>query len=323
MAASTAGFAEELKPGLREIIGTSFDGRESYYTSLMSVETTDRNYEEYLAATGLPVAVDKAELAPIQSFDPKEGSKVTVTPSVSGIGFEVSEEAWEDDLYQGRGSAIRAAGSGLADSLIEKVELEAHSLYSSDAFDGTITVLPNSQALYATAHTPVTGAMGPNQSNRAATDAALTMTSYRAMLTQFRKYKNDQGLRIPGFTRPEKLVVGPDLEWVAMEIVGNPWRINDEYDYTDATQEGTVAKSDVANVSKGKTSVMVDPYITSATEWYGIAPKNWLKFLWRWRPRMDAFDDRRARAAIFVGYQRFAVAAVHWLGTYASEGDGA
>jgi hypothetical protein len=313
MAVSTS-FAQHLAPGIREIVGTNLAGRVSYYSQLLDVETTTRNYEDYLAAAGLPIASDKPELSPIQSYDPLEGGTKRVTPSVTAIGFEVSEEAWEDDLYQGRGSALRDAANSLADSLAEVVEVQAHRIFNSEAFLTTavpdfLRVLPDNLStisLFNTGHNPVTGGEVSAQSNRPSTDVDLTLTSYRAGLIQFRKWRTDRNLRIPMYTRPRALVVSPDLEYDAMEIVRN------------AMRPDTI--NQVNNVSQNATSIIVSDYIDDADQWILLGQKHYLKFLWRWRPRMDSFDDRRARAAIQVAYQRFTRAAIHWLGTYGSPG---
>jgi len=312
--ANTASFSEHLIPGLKEIVGTALGGRKSVYSRITRVDTSDRNFEEYLAAAGLPAAAIKPELVPIQSYDPLEGSKKRMTHTVYAIGFEVSEEAWEDDLYAGKGSALREAGTGLADSLAETVEIEAHRLYGADSFltsavPSYIRPLPDlatTISLYNTAHGAIAGGEAGTQSNRPATFTDLNVTAYRAALTQFRKWTDDRGKRIPGFTEPALLVCSPDLEWDAREIVQSTNRPD--------------TSNLVENVTRGMTEVVPTPYITDDDAWFVIGRKHFLTFLWRWRPRMDSFDDRRSRAAVFVGYERFDKAAVHWLGTYASQG---
>ncbi len=312
--AVTTSFAQHLAPGLREIVGTNLGGRVSFYSQVCDVETTSRNYEDYLAAAGLPIASDKPELNPIQSYDPLEGGTMRVTPSVTAIGFEVSEEAWEDDLYQGRGSALRDAANSLADSLAEVVEIQAHRLVNAEAFLTSavptfLRVLPDNLStisLFNTAHNPVAGGEAAAQANRPSTDVDLTLTSYRAGLTQFRKWRTDRNLRVPAYTKPRALLVSPDLEYDALEIVKS-------FNRPDTANR-------VENQSQNATSVIVDDYIDDADQWIILGQRHFLKFLWRWRPRMDSFDDRRARAAIHVAYQRFTRAAIHWLGVYGSPG---
>lgn len=304
---TTAGFANHMAPGLRAIIGTNLGGRESFYSKLYNVETSQRNYEDYLAGVGLPIATVKPQGVNIVSYDPVEGTTKRMTPVVYAIGMEVSAEAWDDDLYANKGSAIRDGANGIADSLAERVEIEAHIPWTTVGFGTTVfSVLPDNSAFFSTTHAPITGAQGVTQSNRPTADVDLTVTSYRAGFTQFRKYKNDQGLRIPGISQPVKLIVSPDDEYNAYEIIRSP-------DRPDTANRAI-------NVSPNAT-VVCDPYLSDDTDaWFLQSSKHYAYFLWRWRPMLDSFDDRRARVAVHVGLVRFSAQPVHWLGNYGSPG---
>src|SRR5262245_38547897 len=97
---TTGQVPNHLLPGIREIIGTDLEGREMYYSHLYNVGTSDRNFEDFLAATGLPTAVEKPQGADIQSFNVLEGLTKRLSPVVWAIGAEVTMEAWDDDLYK-------------------------------------------------------------------------------------------------------------------------------------------------------------------------------------------------------------------------------
>lgn len=310
----TSGFANHMAPGLRAIIGTNLGGREAYYSELYNVENTQRNYEDYLAGVGLPIASLKPQGANIVSHDPLEGLTKRLTPVVYAIGMEVSAEAWDDDLYSNKGSAIRDGANGIADSLAERVEIEAHKPWTAEGFLTSAALWPvlpepnsTTVSFFSTTHAPITGAQGVTQANKPTTDVDISITSYRAGLTQFRKYKNDQGLRIPGIAQPTKLIVTPDDEYIALEIVNSP-------DRPDTANRAI-------NVTKGRTRVVCDPYLSDEVDsWFLQSAKHFAFFLWRWRPMLDSFDDRRARVAVHVGLVRFSNAPVHWLGNYGSSG---
>lgn len=307
MAVTTSGFSNHLAPGFREIVGTQLGGRQSFYSQICNVETTKRNYEDYLAGTGVPVAVEKPQGVNISTFDPLEGSTKRFTPKVYAIGMEVSEEAWEDDLYAGSGSAIRDGASGLADSLAEVVEIQAHRPFTAEGFTSTWTVLPDASNFFATSHSPITGGIGPAQANRPATDVDLTVTTYRAALSSQKQIKNDQGLRVPGLIDFTKLIVAPQGIYDAEEIVRS------------SNRPDTMNR--VENVTQNATSIIVDPYLSDdADAWFLQARKHYNMFLWRKRPVMDNFDDRRARVAVMVGLERFTNGPVHWYGNYGTTG---
>lgn len=312
--ATTGQFSEHLAPGLREIVGTRLGGRETIYSQLDNVETSARNFEDYLAGAGLPIATLKEEGDDIVAFDPLEGNKLRISHEVYGIGFEISEEADDDDLYKASGSALTEAGNGLADSLAEVVEIQGNRFFNTEAFATSAVVnfmrtLPDNAStisVFNTAHNPVAGGESGTQSNRSSTDADLTVTSFRTALIQFKRYKNDRNLRVPAVSFPNRMVVPPDLEFDAQEILGNPTRPD--------------SANQIANVTRGKVTLIVNPYMDDTDMWILLAPKHWLTFLWRKRPQMDSFDDRRSRTAVFLGWERFGKAAVHWLGTYGSTG---
>lgn len=306
--AVTGGFSNHLAPGLEAIIGTNLEGRESFYSRYYNVKTSNRNYEDVLAAAGLPIASSKPQGQPITAVDPLEGTTQRVTFPTWGIGMEVSEEAWDDDLYANDGSALRDGANGIADSLAERVEVEAHRPLNAEGFDGsTYTVLPDSSGLFATSHSPVTGGEAAAQANRPSTDADISVTTYRAALITIRKYVNDRGLRIPGFCTAARLILPPDNTFDAQEIVQSKMRPD--------------TMNQVDNVSPGiEILPQGNPYITDTDQWIIQCRMHYLNFYWRWRPRLDSFDDRRSRVAIFVGYERFNVIARHWLGLYGSSG---
>jgi len=309
----TGSFANHLAPGLKAIIGANFMGRETTYTSYYNMGTTNRKFEDYAAATGLPIAVEKPEGVDVQSFDPLESAAAGIgggpagtkrlTPKVYAIGAEVSMEAWEDDLYVNNGSAVREVGNGIADSLAERLEIEAHSPFINGFDTTTFTVLPDASAFIATSHASIVGAQGPAQANRPATDVDLNLTSLRASFIRMRKWKNDQGLRIPAFAKPKTLYVTPDFEYDALELLRS----------TDRPDTANRA----VNVTAGMVNVVSDAYLsdeTSSDMWLVQAQRHFAEFLWRKRPFFDSFDDRRKRIAIFVGLERFVAQPVHWLG---------
>lgn len=301
--------ASHQQPGIREIIGTRLGGRESHYTRMYRVETTRRAYEDFLYGTGLPMAVNKPEGVDIQTFNPIEGLTKRLTPTATALGMEISEEAWDDDLYAGKGSAIREGAEGLADGLAERAEIDAHRPFNTEGFDGTtFTVLPDNSGFFATTHNPIAGGQGIAQSNRPATNADLNVTSLQTGLTAFRRYRDDQGKRIPSASRPVRIEYPPELEFVVPELLKSSNRPD--------------TANRVVNALQGRLQDNgPNPYLDDTDSWFLRAEKVHTIFLWRWRPRMDSFDDRRARTAIHVAYQRYSFGPVGWLGWYGSPGE--
>jgi len=303
---NTGGFSEHLAPGLMAIVGTRLKSRETYYSMFTNKRTTRRNYEDVLAATGLPMASAKGEGDPIISEDALEGNTKRITPEEWGIGCEITQTAWEDDLYSGDGSALRAAANGIGDSLLERKEVEAHSAIFVDGFSSTAyTVLPaNTEAVFDTTHDPISGGEAAAQSNRE--DVDISVSSFRDAMIRFRKWTNDRGYRIPGYATPKLLVGGEDLRYVFEEIVKSTWRPD--------------TANRVENVTKNAVTPMNTPYITDTTDWFIFGDKHFNDYFARSGARFDNFDERRRRVAVFVGWERYKFQCYHWLGVHGAQG---
>ena len=305
--ANTGSFSNHLAPGLVGIIGTELQeqGRKSYYSQFTDEETgPERNYFDYLAASGLPMARLKLENDPIQSVDPLEGTTKRVSYDEWALGFEVTQIAWEDDLYKTKGSALRRAAASLSSSLMERREVEAHRPLGAEGLTATYGVLPDNSTFFSTSHAAITGGEAGVQANRPSTDVALSVTSYRAGRTSFMRYTDDRGNRIPAYTRPVRLIVPPDLADAAAEIINSSNRPD--------------TANLVENVNRGEVSILVTPYLTDTNNWILQGSRHFLKFFRRTKPRFDNFDDRRRRTAIFVAWERYKVVPIHWLGHYGS-----
>jgi hypothetical protein len=307
--AMTGGFSNHLAPGIMAIAGTQARRRngQRFWPNYWKVMNSRRNFEDVLAAAALPVAPQKPEAQAILAVDPLEGNTQRIFHDEWGIGFEVSQNAWEDDLMANKGSALRAASTGIPDSLIERQEIEGHRPFNTEGFDGTFTVLPDASTLFATSHVPIAGGEAPAQSNRPSPDVALSLSAYRTQMINFRLYVNDRGLRIPEFYTPRWLITTENNRFVAEEIIRSP---------TNPTQLNPA----VINASQNMTGIAITPYITVATHWFIQAQNHFMLWLWRRQPAFDSYDDRRRRIAVFVGFQRFSIFPHHWGGMAGSTG---
>jgi len=70
------------------------------------------------------------------------------------------------------------------------------------------------------------------------------------------KFRDDRG-RFLGVV-PDLLVVPPDLQWTAMELLES----------TYWPEEGAAAARLSSNVLKGKLDLLVSPYLTDSNDWF-------------------------------------------------------
>jgi len=66
---------------------------------------------------------------------------------------------------------------------------------------------------------------------------------------------------------PDLLVVPPDLQWTAMELL--------ESRYWPG--EGSVTAKTASNVLRGKLDLMVSPYLTDTNDWFVLSTKGLVK----------------------------------------------
>ena len=101
------------------------------------------------------------------------------------------------------------------------------------------------------------------QSNKGTT--ALSAASLQAAITAMMKFKDDRG-KLLGVV-PDLLIVPPDLQWTAMELLES----------TYWPGEGTVTAKTVSNVLKGKLDLLVSPYLSDTNDWFVLSTKGVVK----------------------------------------------
>lgn len=104
---------------------------------------------------------------------------------------------------------------------------------------------------------------GTGQSNLGTSQ--LSFTALSAAMTAMMKIKDDSG-NIAGI-KPDVLVVPPDLQWTAMELLES----------TYYPEEGTTTEKGASNVLKGKLDLIVSPYLTDTNNWYLLDTSGVLK----------------------------------------------
>ena len=116
------------------------------------------------------------------------------------------------------------------------------------------------KAFFATNHTE--GDSG-TQSNRGST--ALSTTAVQAAVTAMNNFKNDKGK--PALVNPNLMVVPTALQWTAKTIAKSQY----------VPEEGTTTAKIAANVLAGTFDIMVNPYLTDATDWFLFDTKGTIK----------------------------------------------
>jgi phage major head subunit gpT-like protein len=163
------------------------------------------------------------------------------------MGFSITEEAMEDNLYDSLSARYTKA---LARAMAYTKQVKAASLLNTGF---TTFQSGDGVTLFNTAHPTVAG--GTN-SNRPSVDADLNETSLEQAVIDIAAYKDERGLLIAA--RPRKLIVPPSLMFVATRLLETELRV------------GT-ADNDL-NALKSNGSIpggyAVNHYLTDNDAWY-------------------------------------------------------
>lgn len=292
MPAVRQAFDKVIAPGLYKAYADEYDALEARYPDVFHVTDTERAFEEVAITTGLATTPIKPESMDVIMDVPLQVGTVRMVVTGYGLGYEVSKELMDDDLYNVVG---QPASRFLAQSGRDTEERQAWALLNGSF---TTTTSYDAVSICNTAHT-LKG--GGTYANRPSSAQALSFTSLQASLERHKLMVNERNLKVR--QRPEKLVVPIQLGWLADEILGSSQKPQTADNTTNVLAAGKVG------LSKFECE-----YLTSTTAWWTISPKHKLMFFWREKPNFDKDYDKKARCAFFMNFFRFGTAAFDWRG---------
>ena len=99
MAISRAQMLKELLPGLNALFGLEYEKYEDEHTLLYETESSERSFEEEVKLSGFEAAPVKDEGAAISYDAAQEAFTARYNHETIAMGFAITEEAMEDNLY--------------------------------------------------------------------------------------------------------------------------------------------------------------------------------------------------------------------------------
>jgi len=215
MAISRAQLQKELVPGLNKLFGLEYAKYPEEYKMVFDIENSDRAWEEELKLSGFGLAQTKAEGAGIVYDNAQEVWSARYTHEVVALGFAITEEAIEDNLYDALAARYTKA---LAKSMSDTKEIKAASVLNN-AFS-TSYLGGDGQPLLDTDHPTVSGMQN---ANKPAVAVDLNETAIEDMSIQIQKWVDERGLLIA--CRPKKLMIPVDLSFTAERLLKTQMRV--------------------------------------------------------------------------------------------------
>lgn len=301
MAISRAQLLKELLPGLNALFGLEYAKYGEEAAEIFETESSDRSFEEETKLSGFGAAPVKNEGAAISYDNAQEAWTARYNHETISMGFSVTEEAIEDNLYDSLSARYTKA---LARAMAYTKQVKGAAILNN-AF-AAATTYGDGQVLCSTAHPLVSG--GTN-SNRPTTGADLNETSLEAAVIQIAGWTDERGLLIAA--KPRKLILPADLQFVATRLL--------DTDLRPGTADNDInALRTNGSVPEGYS---VNHYLTDTNAWFLLTDvPNGLKHFVRtpMQTSMDAdFDTGNSR---YKARERYSFGVSDPLGVFGSPG---
>ena len=238
MAISRAQLLKELLPGLNALFGLQYDTYDQQHKEIYETETSERSFEEETKLSGFSAAPVKNEGSAISYDNAQEAWTARYNHETIALGFSLTEEAIEDNLYDSLSARYTKA---LARAMAYTKQVKAAAVLNngfSAAYTGGDGV-----ALFSSAHPLISG--GTN-SNIPSTPADLNETSLEAAVIQISLWTDERGLLIAA--KPKKLVVPSSLQFVATRLLETELRVGTaDNDINAIKNNGSIAEGYCVN----------------------------------------------------------------------------
>jgi hypothetical protein len=302
MAISRAQLLKELLPGLNALFGLEYARYGEEHKEIFETETSERSFEEETKLSGFGQAPVKNEGAAIAYDNGQEAWTARYNHETIALGFSLTEEAIEDNLYDSLSARYTKA---LARAMAYTKQVKA-AYVLNNAFTGSGVTYGDGKVLCATDHPLVNG--GTN-SNRPTTGSDLNETSLENAVIQIAAWTDERGLLIAA--KPKKLVAPPALQFVATRLLETELRV--------ATADNDInALKNNGSIPGGYT---VNHFLTDPNAWFLLTDvPNGLKHFVRtpMQTSMDAdFDTGNAR---YKARERYSFGVSDPLGIFGSPG---
>ena len=209
MTINRAAIARQLVPGLDAIFGLSYKDVDAEHKPLFDMGTTERAFEEQVLMSAFGTAPVKNEGSALQYDDASEIYTARYTTETVALGFAITEEAFEDNLYD---TVAKLKTKSLARAMGNTKQAKAAAVINNATTNAAPWLGGDGQPLASTTH-PTLGA--GNLSNL--TTADLSEAALEAGIIAVTLFVSDRGI-LTG-TQPRSLHLPAALRFVGHRIL--------------------------------------------------------------------------------------------------------
>jgi hypothetical protein len=301
MAISRAQLLKELLPGLNALFGLEYARYGEEHKEIFETETSERSFEEETKLSGFSAAPVKNEGSAIAYDNAQEVFTARYNHETIALGFSLTEEAIEDNLYDSLSARYtKALARAMAYTKQTKAAAILNNGFDTDYAGG------DGQPLFSNAHPLVSGGTNSNIPS-VATD--LNETALENAVIQISLWTDERGLLIAA--KPRKLVIPPSLQFVATRLLETELQVNTADNNINAIKSN-------GSIPEGYT---INHFLTDTDAWFLTTDvPNGLKHFVRTplAQSMDGdFDTGNVR---YKARERYSFGWSDPLGMYGSEG---
>ena len=239
MAISRAQLLKELLPGLNALFGMEYARYGEEHKEIYETESSERSFEEETKLAGFGAAPVKNEGSAIAYDNAQEAFTARYTHETIALGFSITEEAVEDNLYDSLSARYTKA---LARAMAFTKQVKAASVlnngFSGSYLGGDGVSLFGVNSSSARVGHPLVG--GGQNYNSPTVGVDLNETSLENATIQIAAWTDERGLLIAA--KPVKLVVPPALMFSSKRLLDTELRVaTADNDINALKQMGTIS----------------------------------------------------------------------------------
>jgi hypothetical protein len=257
MAISRAQLLKELLPGLNALFGMEYARYGEEHKEIYETEKSERSFEEETKLAGFGAAPVKNEGSAIAYDNAQEAFTARYNHETIALGFSITEEAVEDNLYDSLSARYTKA---LARAMAFTKQVKAASVINN-GFNGSylggdgVTLFGNNSSNTRVGHPLVNGGVNFNSPT---VGVDLNETSLENAVIQIAAWTDERGLLIAA--KPRKMVIPPSLMFVAKRLLDTELRVSTaDNDINALKQMGVIPEG-----------YCVNHFLTDTNGWYLI-----------------------------------------------------
>lgn len=245
---TTGSFAKALWPGVNAWYAKEYAEYPVEWDKLFEKNTSRRNYEQDVGVSGFGLLAVKPEGDAVSYDTETQGFTTTYRHTVYSLGFIITQEMLDDDLYD---VVAPRRAKQLAFSARQTKEVNGANVYNRAFTSGYVG--GDGATLLSSTHPNVAGGTWSNILSTASdlSEAALEQASIDISLL-----KDDRGLTIA--LVGDKLVIPPQLEFEAARILKTQYRVGTDNNDINALKE----------LGKFRQGHIVNHFLTDTDAWF-------------------------------------------------------